>query len=157
MRYFLTLIIFLIITLYGQDNHGKKTMAKKIIKSESEWATCLNPDEYRVLREKGTEMAFTGKYYKHKDNGTYVCAACDYELFGSNTKYDSGTGWPSFYAAIDKDRILEKRDNTLGMVRTEILCTRCESHLGHLFLDGPKPSGLRYCVNSIALDFKKAE
>ena len=102
-------------------------------------------------------MAFTGKYYKHKDNGTYVCAACDYDLFSSNTKYDSGTGWPSFYAAIEKDRILEKRDNTLGMVRTEILCTRCESHLGHLFSDGPKPSGLRYCVNSISLDFKKAE
>ena len=147
MRYFLTLIIFLIITLYGQDNHGKKTMAKKIIKSESEWATCLNPDEYRVLREKGTEMAFTGKYYKHKDDGKYVCAACDYELFSSNTKYDSGTGWPSFYAALDKDRILEKRDNSLSMVRTEILCARCESHLGHLFPDGPRPSGLRYCVN----------
>ena len=157
MRYFLTLIIFLIITLYGQDNHGKTTMAKKIIKSESEWATCLNPDEYRVLREKGTEMAFTGKYYKHKDDGKYVCAACDYELFSSNTKYDSGTGWPSFYAAIEKDRILEKKDNTLGMVRTEILCARCESHLGHLFADGPRPSGLRYCVNSISLDFKKAE
>ena len=157
MRYFLTLIIFLIITLYGQDNHGKKTMAKKIIKSESEWATCLNPDEYRVLREKGTEMAFTGKHYKHKDDGKYVGAACDYELFSSNTKYDSGTGWPSFYAALDKDRILEKRDNTLSMVRTEILCARCESHLGHLFPDGPRPSGLRYCVNSISLDFKKAE
>ena len=110
-----------------------------------------------VAMEKGTEMAFTGKYYKHKDNGNYVCAACDYELFSSNTKYDSGTGWPSFYAALDKDRILEKRDNTLGMVRTEILCARCESHLGHLFPDGPRPSGLRYCVNSISLDFKKAE
>ena len=157
MKYFAYLIIILIITLNGQEKQDQKTMANKVNKSESEWATCLTSEEYRVLREKGTEMAFTGKYYKHKDNGTYVCAACDYELFGSNTKYDSGTGWPSFYAAIDKDRILEKRDNTLGMVRTEILCTRCESHLGHLFLDGPKPSGLRYCVNSISLDFKKAE
>ena len=157
MRYFITLIILLIITLYGQDNQEKRTIAKKITKSESEWATCLTPDEYSILREKETEMAFTGKYYKHKDNGTYVCAACDYELFSSNTKYDSGTGWPSFYAALEKDRILEKRDNTMGMVRTEILCARCESHLGHLFSDGPRPSGLRYCVNSISLDFKKAE
>jgi len=112
MRYFITLIILLIITLYGQDNQEKRTMAEKITKSESEWATCLTPDEYSILREKGTEMAFTGKYYKHKDDGKYVCAACDYELFSSNTKYDSGTGWPSFYAALEKDRILEKRDNT---------------------------------------------
>ena len=157
MRYFITLIILLIITLYGQDNQEKRTMAEKITKSESEWATCLNPDEYSILREKGTEMAFTGKYYKHKDDGKYVCAACDYELFSSNTKYDSGTGWPSFYAALEKDLILENMDNTMGMVHTEILCARCESHLGHLFSDGPRPSGLRYCVNSISLDFKKAE
>jgi len=157
MRYLITLIILLIITLYGQDNQEKRTMAEKITKSESEWATCLTPDEYSILREKGTEMAFTGEYYKHKDDGKYVCAACDYELFSSNTKYDSGTGWPSFYAALDKDRILEKKDNTLGMARMEILCARCESHLGHLFTDGPRPSGLRYCVNSISLDFKKAE
>ena len=157
MRSFITLIILLIITLYGQDNQEKRTMAKKITKSESEWAACLTSDEYSILREKGTEIAFTGKYYKHKDDGKYVCAACDYELFSSNTKYDSGTGWPSFYAALDKDRILEKKDNTLGMARMEILCARCESHLGHLFTDGPRPSGLRYCVNSISLDFKKAE
>ena len=157
MRYFAILIIVLVITLYGQDKQRQKIMASKVTKSESEWAVCLTPEEYRVLREKGTEMAFTGKYYKHKDNGKYVCAACDYELFSSKTKYDSGTGWPSFYAALDKDRILEKKDNTLGMVRTEILCARCESHLGHLFSDGPRPSGLRYCVNSISLDFKKAE
>ena len=157
MRYFITLIILLIITLYGQDNQEKRTMAKKITKSESEWAACLTSDEYSILREKGTEIAFTGKYYKHKDDGKYVCAACGYELFSSNTKYDSGTGWPSFYAALEKDRILEKKDNTFGMVRTEILCARCESQLGHLFSDGPRPSGLRYCVNSISLDFKKAE
>ena len=112
MRYFAALIIVLIITLYGQDKQDLKTMAKKVTKSESEWATCLTSDEYKVLREKGTEMAFTGKYYKHKGDGKYVCAACDFELFSSKTKYDSGTGWPSFYAAIDKDRILEQRDNT---------------------------------------------
>ena len=157
MRYFTALIIILIITLYGQEKQDKENMAKKVTKSESEWATCLMPDEYRVLREKGTEMAFTGKYFNHKDDGTYICAACDYELFSSNTKYDSGTGWPSFYAALDKNRVLEKTDKTLGMIRTEILCARCESHLGHVFPDGPRPRGLRYCVNSISLDFKKAE
>ena len=157
MRYFSALIIIVSITLHGQERQDKENMAKKITKSETEWATCLTPDEYRVLREKGTEMAFTGKYYKYKEYGTYVCAACDYKLFSSDTKYDSGTGWPSFYMALDKDRILEKKDKTFGMVRTEILCARCESHLGHLFPDGPRPSGLRYCINSISLDFKKAE
>ena len=132
-------------------------MSKKVLKSDAEWSTCLTPEEYKILREKGTEMAFTGKYYNHKEDGTYICAGCDYELFSSETKFDSKTGWPSFFQALDKDRIIEKKDNTLGMVRTEILCARCESHLGHVFEDGPNPTGLRYCVNSVSLDFKGSE
>ncbi len=139
----------------AQDKPKEKIMSAKIIKSADEWQACLTPEEYRILREKGTEMAFMGKYYKHKEKGIYVCAACDYELFSSDVKYDSGSGWPSFWEAIDKDSIIKKADNSLGVVRTEILCGRCESHLGHLFSDGPKPTGNRFCVNSVSLDFKK--
>ena len=157
MKSFIKLIFFLFVTLYAQQEQEKINMGNKILKSDVEWETCLTPEEYKILREKGTEMAFTGKYYKHKENGTYTCAGCDYELFSSETKFDSGTGWPSFYQALDKDRIIEKEDKTLGMTRLEILCARCDSHLGHVFTDGPNPTGLRYCVNSVSLDFKESE
>jgi|TARA_B100001996_G_scaffold70501_1_gene51620 peptide-methionine (R)-S-oxide reductase len=155
MKSFIKLIFFLIVTLSAQQKQEKIDMSKKILKSDSEWETCLTPEEYKILREKGTEMAFTGKFYNHKEDGTYSCAGCDYELFSSETKFDSGTGWPSFYQALEKDRIIEKEDKTLGMTRVEILCARCESHLGHVFTDGPNPTGLRYCVNSVSLDFKE--
>jgi peptide-methionine (R)-S-oxide reductase len=130
-------------------------MEEKINKTEEEWQKELSPEQYYVLRQKGTERPFSGKYNIHKEKGIYVCAACGSELFKSESKFDSGCGWPSFYQSLDKSKITEKRDNTHGMIRTEILCARCGGHLGHVFPDGPAPTGLRYCVNSLSLDFKK--
>lgn len=129
----------------------------KLDKSEDEWRAELAPEEYHVLREKGTERAFTGKYWDLKDDGMYLCAACGEPLFSSETKYDSGSGWPSFYQPADSDSVNELADHSHGMVRTEVVCKKCESHLGHVFPDGPKETGLRYCINSTSLDFKKAE
>ncbi|MBI2546453.1 peptide-methionine (R)-S-oxide reductase MsrB [Candidatus Woesearchaeota archaeon] len=123
-------------------------------KSESEWKKRLTPEQYHVLREKGTEMAFTGKLLKNKETGTYTCAACDQKLFSSDTKFDSGTGWPSFTDAIPSS-VEFHRDMSHGMVRTEVTCAKCGSHLGHVFDDGPGPTGKRFCINSCSLDFKK--
>ncbi len=124
-------------------------------KSDEDWKKILTPHQYHVLREKGTEPAFTGKYYQNKKKGVYLCAACGQELFDSNTKFDSGTGWPSFWAPISEDRVVKKPDNSYSMRRTEVLCSRCGSHLGHVFDDGPAPTGERFCMNSISLDFKE--
>ena len=153
----LCIMLVLAVLLIAQNGKGEKIMTEKVQKSAAEWQTCLTPEAYRILREKGTERAFTGKYYHHKEDGNYICAACENELFSSETKYDSGSGWPSFSAAIAEGKINYKEDNSLGMSRIEILCAKCDSHLGHLFDDGPQPTGKRYCVNSISLDFNKAE
>jgi len=127
-------------------------MADPVKKSDEEWRKQLDEQEYRVLREKGTERAFTGKYHADKTKGVYRCRGCGAPLFDSDTKFDSGTGWPSFYAPMEKDNVRTDVDRSLFMNRTEVLCAACGGHLGHLFPDGPNPTGLRYCINSCSLD-----
>ena len=125
--------------------------------SEDVWRERLTPEQYRVLREKGTEYPFTGQYWNHHADGTYTCAACAQELFKSDTKFESGCGWPSFYDALDQGSVRFVDDKTHGMSRTEVLCSRCGSHLGHVFNDGPRPTGQRYCINSASLSFKQTD
>ncbi|MBV1705101.1 MAG: peptide-methionine (R)-S-oxide reductase MsrB [Hyphomicrobiales bacterium] len=130
-------------------------MAEKIVKTATEWRETLSEDQYRVAREGGTERAFTGPYWDSKDKGVYSCVCCGEPLFRSESKFDSGTGWPSFFAPVEKDAVVTREDRSHGMVRTEALCARCDAHLGHVFPDGPRPTGLRFCMNGTALSLKR--
>lgn len=154
-----TLIIFtaalLALSLQAVSAIGKETDMQKVQKTDEQWKQELTPEEYHIMREKGTERPFTGKFCHFKGKGIYKCASCGAELFDSDTKFDSGSGWPSFWAPVQKNAVAENHDASHGMQRTEIICPICGGHLGHVFDDGPNPTGKRYCVNSASLKFEE--
>jgi len=161
MKNLITIYALIIPVLVACGQSTNKASEEKrsyaITKSEKEWKEILTDQEYEVLREKGTERAFTGDLLDNKKEGVYTCAACALPLFSSDTKFKSGTGWPSFYDVVGDTNVIELDDRSYGMVRTEVVCGRCGGHLGHVFEDGPKPTGLRYCINSVSLDFEEEE
>ena len=136
---------------------GNYVNSAKVVKTDEEWKKILTPEQFRITRMRGTELACSGAYWSNHEEGRYVCVCCGLDLFTSDTKFESGTGWPSFWKPVAKENIREVEDDSFGMIRTEILCSRCDAHLGHVFEDGPPPTGLRYCLNSLALKFVKAK